>query len=178
MLPFLQGKHLTAFSVVFSLLNISSSYKLCFCWGKFFIYWFFSFYYSTYNRPWYGLCRWSFILFAIFLFLNVSNLICAFKCISPSTEIVFRPLNVFSHTCFCHYVFFRLPLLQYYQTRAIDSSSFLCCGFSLNSHRYNSAETEIKHFKVLRSIFFQKPVLVFMWMCFNKYFSSFWKCCE
>lgn len=161
---------------MFFLLDISYSfYKLCFCLGKFFIYWLSSFYYSTYNHPWYGLGRYSFILFAIFLFLSIFNLISAFKCISPSMEIIFLLLNVFPHTCFCHYVLFRLPLLQYYQTRAIDSSLFLCCGFSLDSHRYNG---EMEHFKVLGSIFFQKPVLVFMWMCFNKYFSSFWKCCE
>lgn len=117
--------------------------------------------------------------FLPYLFMCISNLICAFKCISSSAEIMFLPLNVSPHTCFCHlFLFFRLPLLQYYQTRAIDSSLFLCCGFSLNSHRRNSAETEIEHFKVLGSIFFHKPVLVFMGMCFNKYFSSFYKCCE
>lgn len=139
-----------AFSVVFCLLDISSAFhKLHFCSSKFFIYWFFSFYYSTYNHPWYGLCRWSFILFAIFLFLSISNLISAFKCISPSMEIIFHLLNVFPHTCFCHYVLFRLLLLEYYQARAIDSFIFLCWGFSLDSHRYKGAETEIEHFKVL-----------------------------
>lgn len=118
--------------------------------------------YSTYIHPLYGLCHWSFILFAIFLFLSIFNLIRAFRCISPSMEIIFLPLNVSPHTCFCHYVLFRLPLLQYCQTRTIDSSLFLHCGFSLNSHRCNSAETAIEHFKVLGSIFFHKPVLVFM----------------
>lgn len=98
----------------------------------------------------------------IFLFLSIFNLICAFKCISPSNEIILLPLNVFSHTCFCHYVLFRLLLLQYCQTRARDSSLFLHCGFSLNSHRYNRAETETEHFKVLGSIFSHKLVHVFI----------------
>lgn len=69
-------------------------------------------------------------------------------------EIIFLPLNIFPRTCFCCYVLFRLPLSQYYQTRARDSSLFLCYGLSLNSHRYNGAETEIEHFKVLGSITF------------------------
>lgn len=149
-----------AFSAGFCLLGIPSSfYKLSLCSGKFFIHWFFQ--YSTYSHPLYGLCHWSFILFAVFLFLSISDLVCALKCIPPSTEIIFLPLNVFPHACFCHYVLFRLHLLlQFYQTRAMDSSLFPCCRFSLNSHRCNTAETEIEHFKVLESILFQKPALV------------------